>query len=136
MRYYKYLQFPPRKHPPNIGKSPPYLDKSFLPRKSSGYFQTIPFVPLICTILRKIFVTANLSECDKCFSSNCKLNLCKRVYLIGASMVKLAKCQIENRFIGSSTVDAILSGGKRFGFSKCPDFEEKIERKLNPLKIL
>ena len=40
-------------------------------------------------------------------------------------MVKLAKCQIENRFIGSSTVDAILSGGKRFGFSKCPDFEEK-----------
>ena len=48
-------------------------------------------------------------------------------------MVKMAKCQIENRFIGSSTVDAILSGGKRFGFSKCPDFEEKIERKLNPL---
>ena len=70
-------------------------------------------------------MTANLSECDKCFSSNCKLNLCKRVYLIGASMVKLAKCQIENRFIGSSTVDAILSGGKRFGFSKCPDFEGK-----------
>ena len=65
-------------------------------------------------------MTANLSECDKCFSSNCKLNLCKRVYLIGASMVKMAKCQIENRFIGSSTVDAILSK-----LSKCPDFKGK-----------
>ena len=51
-------------------------------------------------------------------------------------MVKLAKCQIENRFIGSSTVDAILSGGKRFGFSKCPDFEEKNRAEVKSLDPL
>ena len=71
MRYYKYLQFPPRKHPPNIGKSSPYLDKSFLHRKSSGYFQTIPFVPP--------HLSNFLAKGDKCFSSICKFNLCKGV---------------------------------------------------------
>ena len=45
-------------------------------------------------------------------------------------MVKLAKCQIENRFIGSSTVDAI------FGFSKCPDFEEKNRAEVKSLDPL
>ena len=62
-----------------LEKAPqPYLDKSFLQRKSSAdIFRQSHLFHLICRILRNNFVTANLSESDKCLSSICKFNLCK-----------------------------------------------------------
>ena len=108
-------------------KKPPrslYLDKLFLQRKSSRYFQTIRFASLHLSEFVQNCAPSNLS--DECFHRFAFIQFAQRwVDLIDARLSgQIGKCQIQVQFIGAETIDAAWSKLSPIPSCKRPDLSE------------